>query len=106
LPALMMGSPAFESGVANFFPELVMQFYTTAARGQYAEAIQLQEQMLQLRDISHLLGRNIPTLHALIQMRGIETRFPKRPFFALSDQDIQLLGERLRALPFPLPWVA
>lgn len=105
LPAMMMGSPAFDSGVANFFPELVVGLYQATQEGQYATAARLQDQVLRLRDISHLLGRNIPTLHALIQMRGLPGGVPKRPFFPLSPEEVDQLGQHLQALDFDTPLV-
>src|SRR5574341_684740 len=100
LPAMMMGSPAFDSGVANFYPELAVRLYQAVSGGDFSQATQVQDQLLRLRDISHMLGRNIPTLHALIAMRGLRTGFPKQPFFALSPEEIADLRQRLQGLAF------
>ena len=103
LPAIMNGAVGFESGVANFYPELVMDFYRATNEQRYAEAIILQDRMLRLRDISHGLGRNIPTLHALISMRGFPTGVPRRPFFSLSDEEVAHLRAQLAGLDFEVP---
>lgn len=103
LPALMGGAVGFESGVANYFPEIAMELYRAVMEKNYEQAALLQNRMLQLRDVSHGLGRNIPTLHALIRLRGLETGFPKRPFFLLSDDEVQGLKEGLGKLDFATP---
>lgn len=103
LPALMNGAVGFESGVANFYPELVMDFYRAVHEGRFNDATILQDRMLRLRDISHGLGRNIPTLHAMIAMRGFKTGVPKRPFFLLSEEEVELLRDQLESLDFPTP---
>ena len=98
---MMLGCPAFESGVANYCPELAVKLYRAVANGEYPVAVQVQDQLLRLRDISHQLGRNIPSLHALIEMRGLRTGFPKRPFFKLSDAEIEQIWRQIQALDFP-----
>jgi 4-hydroxy-tetrahydrodipicolinate synthase len=103
LPAMMMGAVGFESGVANFFPELVIEMHEAITERNYDEAAQLQQRALRLRDISHALGRNIPTLHALIALRGFETGVPKRPFYPLTGDEIARLRDDLRGLNFPIP---
>jgi 4-hydroxy-tetrahydrodipicolinate synthase len=103
LPALMGGAVGFESGVANYFPEIAMELYQAVVEKNYELAALLQRRMLELRDVSHGLGRNIPTLHALIKMRGLETGFPKRPFFLLSDDEVEGLKAGLAKLDFATP---
>jgi dihydrodipicolinate synthase/N-acetylneuraminate lyase len=104
LPAMMNGAVGFESGVANFYPELVMDFYRATFEQRYDEATVFQDRMLRLRDISHGFGRNIPTLHALIAMRGFRTGVPRRPFFLLSDEEKAHLRAQLSGLDFPTPF--
>ena len=103
LPAMMAGAKGFESGVANYFPELTMNFYDLVMQGKYREATILQDQMLRLRDISHGFGRNIPTLHALVKMRGMDTGLPKKPFYSLSEVETLKLGSDIRSLEFETP---
>jgi dihydrodipicolinate synthase/N-acetylneuraminate lyase len=105
LPAIMNGAKGFESGVGNFFPELVMEFYQSVLDQRYADAVFLQDRMLKLRDISHGFGRNIPTLHALIAMRGIKTGYPRRPFFLLAENEIEHLRTQLMSLDSVTPLV-
>jgi dihydrodipicolinate synthase/N-acetylneuraminate lyase len=104
LPAIMNGAVGFESGVANFYPELVMDFYRATFEHRYDDATVFQDQMLRLRDISHGFGRNIPTLHALIAMRGFGTGVPRRPFFLLSDEETAHLRTQLSGLDFQTPF--
>ena len=87
----------------NYFPELVVSLYDAIRERRYEEALQLQNRALQLRDISHRLGRNIPTLHALIRMRGLETGVPRRPFFPLTVEEVNRLKADLGDLKFEMP---
>lgn len=103
LPALMGGAVAFESGVANYFPELASDLLETVRTGDYKLATLLQERMLRLRDISHALGKNIPTLHALVGMRGIPTGVPRRPFFNLDSDELAWLEKEVSGLDFENP---
>jgi dihydrodipicolinate synthase/N-acetylneuraminate lyase len=103
LPAMMMGAVGFESGVANFFPELMIDLYQAIREQDYEKATELQNRTLLLRDISHKLGRNIPTLHALIALRGFVTGVPKKPFFPLSQDEISWLKNELRLLSLSVP---
>lgn len=103
LPAMMNGAVGFESGVANFFPELTKAFHELIIQGNYKEAMVLQNRLHRLRDVSHGFGRNVPTLHALVSMRGLETGVPKKPFYLLSDDEVEKLWEDLNTLDFDLP---
>ncbi len=105
LPAMMNGAVGFESGVANYFPELVLEFHNSVSNKLFERAAVLQERMLRLRDISHGFGRNIPTLHALISMRGFHTGVPRKPFFLLSDTEVADLRNQLTYLDFDTPLI-
>ncbi len=105
LPAMMMGTIAVESGVSNFLPEIVLELYRAIEQRRYADASQLQQQVLTLRDMSHSFNRNIPTLHALIEMRGFMTGIPKRPFFSFNEADIEQLRTRVAAIAFARPFL-
>lgn len=104
VPSLMMGAVGFETGVGNFFPELVVELFDAVHQKNYTLATELQNRALKLRDISHSFGRNIPTLHALIKLRGFETGLPRRPFFNLSDAELSRLVADLKAVEFELPF--
>lgn len=103
LPAMMNGAVGFESGVANFFPELTKAFHELVLQGNYQDAMVLQDRMHQLRDISHQFGRNVPTLHGLVSMRGLDTGVPKKPFYLLSEDENEKLWQDLQALDFDVP---
>ncbi len=103
MPSMMMGAVGFETGVGNFFPELVMDLYQSILNKDYDRATVLQNRALKLRDVSHGFGRNIPTLHALIKMRGFVTGYPRRPFFNLNADEVKKLKQDLKQLDFDLP---
>jgi 4-hydroxy-tetrahydrodipicolinate synthase len=103
LPAMLDGAVGFESGVANFFPEVAMALYQAISQKDYEHAAVLQQRVLRLRDVSHSLGKNIPTLHAMISIRGLETGVPRRPFFLLSDVELADLKTGLAKLDFSTP---
>ena len=103
LPSMMMGAIGFETGVGNFYPELVVELYNTILEKNHDHASILQNRVLKLRDLSHGFGKNIPTLHALIEMRGLRTGFPRRPFFSLSSDEKNKLRNGLKNVGFNLP---
>lgn len=79
LPAYMMGSRACISGLANAMPELMQKLFQAADKGNFNQASELQKQVLLMWDILHF-GPSTSTAYAMLQVRGIDIGFPRRPF--------------------------
>jgi 4-hydroxy-tetrahydrodipicolinate synthase len=85
LPAFAMGARACISGLANVLPELMDKLYEAALSGDRMRAEDLQTKVLKMWDILHF-GPSTPTAHAMLQIRGIEAGFPRKPMLPLSKE--------------------
>lgn len=83
LPAFMMGARACISGLANALPELMNKLYQTASSNDFILAKELQTSVLKMWDILHI-GSSNPTAYAMLQIRGVEAGFPRRPILPLE----------------------
>jgi hypothetical protein len=45
-----------------------------------------------------MFGRNIPSLHALVELRGVSTGIPKSPFYRLTDSEAAQLKEAIEEI--------
>jgi N-acetylneuraminate lyase/4-hydroxy-tetrahydrodipicolinate synthase len=85
LPAFVMGAQACIAGLANVLPELVNQLYEAARSNNLILARDLQAKVLKMWDILHF-GPSTPTAYAMLQIRGIEAGFPRRPMLPLGKE--------------------
>ncbi|MBC7265293.1 MAG: dihydrodipicolinate synthase family protein [Chloroflexi bacterium] len=83
LPAYIMGARACVAGLANAFPELMADLWRATCENDLSTARKIQHKVLDVRDIVHL-GPTIPTVHAILQMRGVDAGFPRAPFQPLE----------------------
>jgi len=82
LPALLAGAKGIVSGLANAFPELVLELYKSTNEGKLKEASELQLKVIKARKALHL-APVIPVLYELLRIRGIDAGYPKVPPFRL-----------------------
>ncbi len=85
LPAFVMGAQACISGLANVLPELMNKLYEAVRSNDLVLAKDLQTQVLKMWDILHF-GPSTPTAYAMLQIRGIEAGFPRRPMLPLGKE--------------------
>jgi N-acetylneuraminate lyase/4-hydroxy-tetrahydrodipicolinate synthase len=85
LPSFTMGVRACISGLANVLPELMNKLYEAAIGGDPVLAKDLQTKVLQMWDILHY-GPSTPTAYAMLQARGVEAGFPRRPMLPLGKE--------------------
>jgi len=85
LPAFVMGARACVAGLANTFPELMAELWKAASEGDLGKARTLQYRVLRVRDILHM-GPTIPTVHAVLEVRGIDVGQPRAPFRPLGAE--------------------
>jgi dihydrodipicolinate synthase/N-acetylneuraminate lyase len=79
LPAVSMGARGCVAGLANAFPEPVVELFNAAVAGDAQKAAALQKKVLIMREIAHY-GPTIPVIHALLQERKVNSGHPKAPF--------------------------
>ena len=82
-PAALAGAQAMVAGVANVFPELVVDFYAQTAENGVQAASAMQPRLLRIRDMLKI-GPTISTCHAMLELRGLPSGRPRLPFEPLN----------------------
>lgn len=95
LPSMIAGGHGCVAGLANAFPEKVMEFYKLLKDGRYKEAVEKQFFIIELRDIMYSVP-NIPASYAVLKLRGVDVGYPKAPFEPLTDNQLEKLKEALK----------
>jgi len=95
LPAYMMGSRACISGLANAMPELMQKLFKAADKADFIQASELQKQVLLMWDILHF-GPSTSTAYAMLQARGIDIGFPRRPFIPTGRELFQKIEAAMK----------
>lgn len=95
LPALLVGARAMISGLANIFPEFIVDFYNKTINGGAQSAVELQNKVLRIRDIVKMETIPIPTFQAILQLRGLKGGKPKPPFQSLDSSYEKLIRDAL-----------
>ena len=78
-PALMMGAKGCISGLANAFPEPVVELYKAVMNGKYEKAAKLQLEVNKARRILHVAHSTNAACYAMLNERGIDVGMPKPP---------------------------
>lgn len=97
LPAFLAGAKASVAGLANAIPEDPVKLYEALVEGDLSKAWSLHERVLSLRDIVHF-GPSIPTVHAILKERGINSGHPRAPFKEIDEKTLQEVKESLTKL--------
>ena len=80
LPANIYGGQAFIPGLANAFPEICCQMYEEAVRGDYEACRKTQFKVNKIRDIMYLAPSTQLAIYAMLEIRGIISAYPRKPF--------------------------
>jgi len=95
--AVVAGADGCVSGVANTFPELMVDLWNAAVDGEMEKAMQLQQKVNRIREIMHL-SNSIISMHAMLQARGINGGLPRRPLLPAEDGLVAKIKAELKAL--------
>ena len=79
LPAWMAGAKGCVSGLANAFPEIMIELWDLFQAGGYEPAAQLQLKINRARQILHIPGSTNAACYAALHERGIDVGYPKAP---------------------------
>ena len=79
LPAWMAGAKGCVSGLANAFPEIMIELWDRFQAGGYEPAAQLQLKINRARQILHIPGSTNAACYAALHERGIDVGYPKAP---------------------------
>jgi len=89
LPAMMFGANGCVSGLANAFPEIVVELYETALKKDYEKAAELQLKVNKARMLLHIAKSTNAACYAMLKERGIDVGVPKRPVLPVTDEELR-----------------
>ncbi len=99
LPAMVAGGHGCVAGLANAFPEIVIDFYKLLREKKYNDAAKKQFLIIELRELMYSVP-NIPATHAVLKLRSVDVGYPKFPHRPLSDDELEKLKVELEKKGF------
>jgi dihydrodipicolinate synthase/N-acetylneuraminate lyase len=85
LPAFMAGAKGCVSGLANVFPELMVELWDTFTEGDYAGAAELQMRVVKARKMLHIPSSTNAACYTVLHARGVDAGVPKAPILPVAD---------------------
>jgi dihydrodipicolinate synthase/N-acetylneuraminate lyase len=96
VPAFDAGAKAAVTGLGNVYPDLMLKLYEAYLDGNREKLMQLQKEVLMVRQITKF-GPTVPTCHAILKLRGIDSGYPRLPFTPVSAETEKLVKEALQS---------
>jgi 4-hydroxy-tetrahydrodipicolinate synthase len=84
-PALDAGASGVISGLANVFPEFMVDFYKTWQKGNPGETAKKQLDVVKARAILKY-GPTLTMTYAVLRMRGLNPGYPRAPYQEISKE--------------------
>jgi len=97
LPATQAGAVGAVCGLANVFPEVLVDLRTSIEKRDFDNATKLQAKTLRIRKVMKM-GPTIPICHSILKMRGVDAGVPKLPFLPISGAFEYKIREELAKL--------
>lgn len=91
------GAKAAVSGLGNVYPDLMEKLYKEYLEGDREKLMQTQEDVLRVRQITKY-GPTVPTCHAILNLRGVDSGYPRLPFRPVSPETIKRVKEALQSM--------
>lgn len=85
LPAFMAGAKGCVSGLANVFPELMVELWDTFTQGDYDKAAKLQMRVVKARKMLHIPSSTNAACYTVLHARGVDGGVPKAPILPVAD---------------------
>jgi N-acetylneuraminate lyase/4-hydroxy-tetrahydrodipicolinate synthase len=85
LPAFLIGAKGSVAGLANVFPELVVQLWDLFQAGEVQKAAGLQMRVTKARQILHIPSSTNAACYAVLHERGIDVGYPKPPILPVKQ---------------------
>jgi dihydrodipicolinate synthase/N-acetylneuraminate lyase len=79
LPAVAMGAHGSVSGLANAFPEMVVELFNEVKQGNMEKARSLQTRVSAMREAMHF-APTVPMIQSALRKRGVNAGYPRLPF--------------------------
>lgn len=86
LPAWLIGARGCVSGLANAFPELVVELWDLYQAGEYELAARVQMRVNRARQILHIPSSTNAACYAVLHERGIDVGCPKLPILPVREE--------------------
>lgn len=95
MPSIPLGAKAAICGLANALPEPVVELYEATQARDWDETLELQVRVNELRDVQHF-AQSIPAIHAMLNMRGISSGYPRLPYKLVDDSVYKKMEKALK----------
>lgn len=95
--AFEAGATGCVCGMANIFPEILMEFKNEYLKGNKERAFELQRFILRIRNLTKM-GPTVPIMHAVLEMRGIDSGLPRSPYIEIDDDLEEKVTKGLKEL--------
>jgi 4-hydroxy-tetrahydrodipicolinate synthase len=91
MPAILLGAKAVISGLANCFPEIVVDLYNATIKGDIEKAAKLQLRVNEARKILHIPKSANAACYAMLNERGIDVGIPRPPVLPVPTEEVELV---------------
>ena len=91
------GARAAVTGLGNVYPDLVEKLYNEYMSGDREKLMQTQQDVLSVRQITKY-GPTVPTCHAILKLRGIDSGYPRLPFLPVSPEIVNRVKASLESM--------
>jgi len=91
------GAKAAVTGLGNVYPDLIRKLYEAYLNGDRKKLMKVQNDVLKVRQITKY-GPTVPTCHAILKLRGIDSGYPRLPFTPVPPETEKRVKEALLGL--------
>jgi dihydrodipicolinate synthase/N-acetylneuraminate lyase len=98
LPAFMAGAKGCVSGLANVFPELMVELWDAFQAGDYEKAAPLQMRVVKARKVLHIPSSTNAACYTVLHARGIDAGVPKRPILPVAADKAEAMLAAFREM--------
>lgn len=98
LPAMLLSAKGVIAGLANPFPEIVVDLYNTTIKGNYEKAAKLQLKINEGRKMLHIAKSTNAACYAMLNERGIDVGVPRRPVLPVTTEELELMKKEFKRI--------
>jgi len=98
LPAWMTGAKGCVAGLANAFPEIMVELWDLFQAKEYERAAQLQLKVNRARQVLHIPSSTNAACYAALKARGVDAGYPKAPVLPIEEDKERAMLDGFRQL--------
>ncbi len=91
------GATGMVCGMGNIYPEIMSGMYNYYLSGNREKAIEIQRQVLRIRQITRL-SSTVPIMHAILQMRGVDAGYSRSPLIQIDENTKERVKDALKRM--------